>query len=352
MTVGHSKCWFPWNISGGGATWYRRPPGWSLGEQAVVQAAIASLGLAPFQYLMILTNLTNLTKWPPNHDISTVTAATARQTSRRSPASVGPGANGRRGAQIDVPSGMSVEEARSVLFAVASSAGTMARTGGTLTLEIGPAKRKGDGRFSITVALRPKVPTAKQAAAPPELTAAEARTALRDAYTRGADTAAELLAGPDMLSSDQIAARLGLSREAVLRKRRRGDFSGSRAPSVACASPRGSWVLMACLSPRCGNCTRCWPSLGPFSASCASGTPSSACGQVWKLLPTGVAPRSWLISHAPPAPSARRVRDTLASASRPTFIHRSARSRRAQRPVDMTRAIALVGHGNPSLRIF
>ena len=100
----------------------------------------------------------------------------------------------------------------------------MARTGRTLTLDIGPAKRKGESRFRITKALRPEAPAAE--AKQPDLTAAEARAALRRATTRGADAATELLTGPDMLSSDQIAERLGLSREAVLQKRRRGDLLG------------------------------------------------------------------------------------------------------------------------------
>ena len=106
-----------------------------------------------------------------------------------------------------------MEEARRVLSAVASSAGTVARTGRTLTLDIGPAKQKGGSRLHITTALSPKAPTAKAEAERHELTPKEAHAALRRAYTRGADTAAELLAGPDMLSSDQIAGRLGLSRE-------------------------------------------------------------------------------------------------------------------------------------------
>lgn len=148
---------------------------------------------------------------------------TVSQTSRRSTAST---AFARRGSRIEVPLGISLEEARSLLSAFASSAATVARTGRTLTLDIGPAKRKGDGRFSITVALRPNMPTAKRATERPELTPAEARAALRRAYKRGADTAEGLLAGPDMLSSDQIAQRLGLSREAVLQKRRRGDLLG------------------------------------------------------------------------------------------------------------------------------
>lgn len=159
-----------------------------------------------------------------DYDIAVMAAPTATQTSRRPTASSAAGANSRRSARIEVPPGISPEEARRVLSAVASSAGTMARTGRTLTLDIGPAKRKGESRFRITKALRPETPAAE--AERPEPTAAETRAALRRAYTRGADAAAELLAGPDMLSSDQIAERLGLSREAVLQKRRRGELLG------------------------------------------------------------------------------------------------------------------------------
>jgi len=175
---------------------------------------------------MILTNLTNLTKRPSGHDIAAMSAATARQTFRRPAAPGSRGANARHGCQIDVPSGISVEEARRILSTVASSAGTVVLTGRTLSLDIGPAKRKGKSRFRITKALRPKAMAAEVGAEPPKLTPAKASAALRGAYTRGADASAELLAGPDMLSSDQIAERLGLSRETVLQKRRRGDLLG------------------------------------------------------------------------------------------------------------------------------
>jgi hypothetical protein len=47
--------------------------------------------------------------------------------------------------------------------------------------------------------------------------------------TRAEDAAAELLAELDMLSSDQIAERLGLSREAVLQKRCRGEMLGTES---------------------------------------------------------------------------------------------------------------------------
>jgi len=163
---------------------------------------------------------------------------TANQTSRRSTAS---GAVARRGSRIEVPHGISPEEARRVLSAVASSAGTVARTGRTLTLDIGPAKRKGESRFHITKILRPEAPAVEAKPSRPELTPAEARAALRHAHARGADAAAELLAGPDMLSSDQIAERLGLSREAVLQKRRRGDLLGMEGAKRGVRFP--AWQL-------------------------------------------------------------------------------------------------------------
>ena len=74
----------------------------------------------------------------------------------------------RRGSRIEVPPGISLEEARRVLSAVASSAGTVARTGRTLTLDIGPAKRKGESRFHITKALHPKPPAVEAEAERPE----------------------------------------------------------------------------------------------------------------------------------------------------------------------------------------
>jgi len=111
-------------------------------------------------------------------------------------------------------------------LAVASSAGTVARTCRTLTLDIGPAKRNGESRFHITKTFRRKPTCAEAEPERPELTPMESRAALRRAYAHGADAAAELLTGPDMLSSDQIAERLGLSREAVLQKRRRGELLG------------------------------------------------------------------------------------------------------------------------------
>jgi hypothetical protein len=129
----------------------------------------------------------------------------------------------RRTARIEVPSGLSSEEARRVLAAVASSASAVVRTGRTLTLDIEPATRKGPSRFRIVKLLRAE-PLPRLAEA--EIPADEARAALRRAYARGDEAAAELLSGPEMLSSDEIAGRLGLSREAVHQKRRRGELLG------------------------------------------------------------------------------------------------------------------------------
>ena len=131
-----------------------------------------------------------------------------------------------RAAQVDVPPGLSAEEARRVLAAVASSAGAVARTGRTLTLDIEPAARKGASRFRIVKLLRPEPATQPSALPAAEISPDDAQAALRLAYARGADAAAELLSGPDMLSSDTIAERLGLSREAVHQKRRRGELLG------------------------------------------------------------------------------------------------------------------------------
>lgn len=133
--------------------------------------------------------------------------------------------------RVAVPHGLSAEEARRVLAAIASSAGDAARTGRTLTLRLEPATRKGAARFRIVKGFRTPTaavasPLSEPESAEAELAPAEARAALKRAYTRGAVAAAEILAGPDMLSSDAIAERLGLSREAVNQKRRRGELLG------------------------------------------------------------------------------------------------------------------------------
>lgn len=49
---------------------------------------------------------------------------------------------------------------------------------------------------------------------------------LAEALDRGKASAAEILAGPDMLSAAQVAARLGISRQAVHGKQRRGELLG------------------------------------------------------------------------------------------------------------------------------
>jgi hypothetical protein len=59
-----------------------------------------------------------------------------------------------------------------------------------------------------------------------ELSPTAARSALKRAYKRGDVAAAVLLAGADMLSSDAMAEQLGISREAVHQKRRRGELLG------------------------------------------------------------------------------------------------------------------------------
>jgi hypothetical protein len=166
-------------------------------------------------------------------DIVVMTSATQAHTRRnarvhapRTSRSIG-GLPGR----IEVPRGLSAEEARRVLTAVASSAGTAARSGRALTLRIEPATREGAKRIHIVK----EVPSSKAHAGStqtevrstePELAPAVARAALKRAYARGAVVAAEILAGSDMLSSDAIAERLGISREAVNQKRRRGELLG------------------------------------------------------------------------------------------------------------------------------
>jgi hypothetical protein len=125
-----------------------------------------------------------------------------------------------------VPRGLSAEEARRVLAAVASGAGAVARTGRTLTLDIEPAARKGASRFRIIKLLRPEPTKLLSGSQTTEILPEEAHAALRLAYVRGAEAAANILSGPDMLSSDTIAERLGLSREAVHQKRRRGELLG------------------------------------------------------------------------------------------------------------------------------
>lgn len=168
---------------------------------------------------------------PP--DIRDMTATTHVRATRK--ARVGAprasGTAGRRLGRVEVPRGLSADEARRVLAAVASGAGAAARTGRTLTLRLEPATCKGATRFRIVKGFRTSKTKAASSLTEPEaveteLAPAVARAALNRAYTRGAAAAAEILAGSDMLSSDAIAQRLGLSREAVNQKRRRGELLG------------------------------------------------------------------------------------------------------------------------------
>ena len=170
-------------------------------------------GSSPLSALDELDETTQL------HDIVGMSATTQIHL-RRKPAR----AAERTSARVAVPPGLSAEEARRVLAAVASSAATVARTGRTLTLNLQPAVRKGASRFRIVKSFAAPG-SAEDAADEPELSAA-ARAALRHAYMRGAEAASTLLAGPDMLSSDVMAERLGVSREAVHQKRRRGELLG------------------------------------------------------------------------------------------------------------------------------
>ena len=146
-------------------------------------------------------------------------------------------------AQVDVPPGLSAEEARRVLAAVASGAGAVMRTGRTLTLEIEPSGRKGPSRFRIVKQLRPDPATPPSVVPAGEMSLDEAQAALRRAYARGAEVAAELLSGPEMLSSDSMAERLGLSREAVHQKRRRGELLGVEGAKRGVRFP--AWQLGA-----------------------------------------------------------------------------------------------------------
>ena len=164
-------------------------------------------------------------------DIPGMTGATHVHTSREVGADAPRTSRSAGRGRVKVPYGLSTEEARRVLAAVASSAGAAARTGRTLTVRLEPARPKGATRFRIVKEFRtPRSetasPVAKPESAETELTPAAARAALKRAYARGTAAAAEILAGPDMLSSDAIAERLGLSREAVNQKRRRGELLG------------------------------------------------------------------------------------------------------------------------------
>jgi len=160
-----------------------------------------------------------------------ITAAQTRSAPKPA-ATRGPGSHARRTAgpeRIAVPDGLSAEQARRILAAVARSVSSVAGTGQTLTLDVKPSARQGGKsgflivRSFPTDAVTPDPQAATDAA---ELSPAAARAALKRAYERGEVAAADLLAGPDMLSSDAMAERLGISREAVHQKRRRGELLG------------------------------------------------------------------------------------------------------------------------------
>ncbi len=143
-----------------------------------------------------------------------VTARPPRTHARKAPA------------RVEVPDGISAEEARRVLSAVASSVGMVMRTGRVLTLDLKPTAGRSATRFLLVKSKRVDLAQPQRPQNEGELTPAAARVALKRAYSRGATAAAELLSGPDMLSSDALAERLGLSREAVHQKRRRGELLG------------------------------------------------------------------------------------------------------------------------------
>ena len=153
---------------------------------------------------------------------------TGQRTAPSKVAARPPRAHARKAAaRVEVPQGISAEEARRVLSAVASSASTVMRTGRVLALDLKPTAGRSATRFLLVKSKRVVAAQPQPAQNDDEpLTPAAARAALKRAYSRGATAAAELLSGPDMLSSDALAERLGLSREAVHQKRRRGELLG------------------------------------------------------------------------------------------------------------------------------
>ena len=164
-------------------------------------------------------------------DIVAMTSASQAYTHRKARRDVPrtSGSAASRLGRVYVPPGLSTKEARRVLAAVASSAGTAARSGRALTLRFEPAQAGGTERIRI-VKGPPTVDAgslqARRVSPGPELAPAAARASLKRAYARGSTAAAEILAGPDMLSSDAIAERLGVSRQAVNQKRHRGELLG------------------------------------------------------------------------------------------------------------------------------
>lgn len=146
-----------------------------------------------------------------------------------------------RATRVDVPPGLSAEEARRALAAFASGAAAVQRTGRGLILGIEPTSGRSPSRFRIARLPQNAPAPPQDSAETAELAPDAARAALQRAYARGAEAAAELLAGPDMLSSSAMAERLGLSREAVHQKRRRGELLGVEGAKRGVRFP--SWQL-------------------------------------------------------------------------------------------------------------
>lgn len=164
------------------------------------------------------------------------TAATKR------PSAPARGRGRQRLSHVVVPNGMSPEEARRILAAVAGSAGAVLRTGRSVSLKLKPTSGRGQTRFMLVKS--PEVVPVPPAAAVEDsepLSAAAARAALKRAYARGAAAASDILSGPDMLNSDSMAKMLGLSREAVLQKRRRGELLGLEGAKRGVRFP--SWQI-------------------------------------------------------------------------------------------------------------
>lgn len=122
---------------------------------------------------------------------------------------------------IEVPPGLSLPAVRTALATIQRMYVQSRSTGKPQILSITlPADRK-KLMFSDIVTGAAAVITRGEPHASPD-----DQAALDRAYRRGATLAADLLAGPDMLSSDEIKLRLGMSREAVNQKRRRGELLG------------------------------------------------------------------------------------------------------------------------------
>jgi hypothetical protein len=176
-------------------------------------------------------------------------AAPQTRSAPKPAATRGPGGHARRATgpeRIAVPDGLSAEQARRVLAAVARSVSAVAGTGHTVTLDVRPSARQGGKSGFLIVRSFPTdtvLPAPQAATDAGELSPAAARAALKRAYERGEVAAADLLAGPDMLSSDAMAQRLGISREAVHQKRRRGELLGIEGAKRGVRFP--AWQLDA-----------------------------------------------------------------------------------------------------------